>query len=287
MASQVSICESQLGTRCEHLRDFPMAALCMVLLSATMAATAGTVCEWLFKETYATSIHLQNAQLYVWGCLANTAVFLVTDRERLRSNTVWHGFDGKVVTILVTLALQGLCVAAVVKHMSNVAKVFASAVGLFVAAIMSAVMDSFDITLPFALATVVVVRSLGLGITGGTQRHFKNQSCFCRGSAFEPLDYLACQPMPTTPLDSSGRSAGLPTRQLAPPRRELPSASASSPLSPSLLCTRQRLTAWSRGGCRCARCTCTTSTQRRRARRRVAGARHWTEQTRRCRRWCW
>jgi hypothetical protein len=37
------------------------------------------------------------------------------------------------------------------------AQVFASAVGLFVAAIMSAVMDSFDITLPFALATVVVV----------------------------------------------------------------------------------------------------------------------------------
>jgi hypothetical protein len=63
MASQVSICESQLGTRCEHLRDFPMAALCMVLLSATMAATAGTVCEWLFKETYSTSIHLQNAQV--------------------------------------------------------------------------------------------------------------------------------------------------------------------------------------------------------------------------------
>jgi len=63
MASQVSICESQLGTRCEHLSDFPMAALCMVLLSATMAATAGTVCEYLFKETYATSIHLQNAQV--------------------------------------------------------------------------------------------------------------------------------------------------------------------------------------------------------------------------------
>jgi len=160
MASQVSICESQLGTRCEHLSDFPMAALCMVLLSATMAATAGTVCEYLFKETYATSIHLQNAQLYVWGCVANTAVFLVSDRERIRSNTVWHGFDAKVLAILVTLALQGLCVAAVVKHMSNVAKVFASAVGLFVAAIMSAVMDSFDITLPFALATVVVVCAL-------------------------------------------------------------------------------------------------------------------------------
>ena len=63
------------------------------------------------------------SQLYVWGCVANTAVFLVSDRERIRSNTVWHGFDAKVLAILVTLALQGLCVAAVVKHMSNVAKV--------------------------------------------------------------------------------------------------------------------------------------------------------------------
>eukprot|EP00959_Pyramimonas_sp_CCMP1952_P215358 4505970-Pyramimonas_sp.AAC.1 len=56
------------------------------------------------------------------------------------------------------MALQGLCVAAVVKHMSNVAKVYASACGLFVAAIMSAIMSDFDITLPFALAAVVVVR---------------------------------------------------------------------------------------------------------------------------------
>jgi hypothetical protein len=59
----------------------------------------------------------------VWGCLANAAVFLVQDRQRLRDNTVWHGFDARVLAILVTLALQGLCVAAVVKHMSNVAKV--------------------------------------------------------------------------------------------------------------------------------------------------------------------
>mmetsp|Transcript_22557 Transcript_22557/g.49416 ORF Transcript_22557/g.49416 Transcript_22557/m.49416 type:complete len:408 (-) Transcript_22557:318-1541(-) len=162
MASQVAICESRLGVKCEHLSDFPLAALCMVLLSALMAATAGTAVEYLFKEEYSTSIHLQNAQLYIWGIFSNLTVLMVQEQESIQRGTLWDGIDLKVIMILVTMALQGLCVAAVVKHMSNVAKVYASACGLFVAAIMSAIMSDFDVTLPFALAAVVVCCALYL-----------------------------------------------------------------------------------------------------------------------------
>mmetsp|Transcript_38025 Transcript_38025/g.72903 ORF Transcript_38025/g.72903 Transcript_38025/m.72903 type:complete len:378 (-) Transcript_38025:278-1411(-) len=162
MASQVSICESKIGVRCEHLRDFPLPALLMVLLSALMAATAGTACEFLFKANYSTSIHLQNAQLYMWGVVTNVAVLAVQEQRRMSQGTLWGGFDSEAFLILMTMATQGLCVAAVVKHMSNVAKVYASAVGLFVAAIMSALMSDFNISLPFTLAGVVVVCALFL-----------------------------------------------------------------------------------------------------------------------------
>mmetsp|Transcript_23226 Transcript_23226/g.38833 ORF Transcript_23226/g.38833 Transcript_23226/m.38833 type:complete len:452 (-) Transcript_23226:223-1578(-) len=162
MASQMAICESRLGVKCDHLSDFPITALFMVLLSALMAATAGTAVEYLFKEEYGTSLHLQNSQLYVWGIVSNAVVLVVQERKAMEVGTLWDGFDKQVIFILITMALQGLCVAAVVKHMSNVAKVYASACGLFVAALMSAIMSDFDFSLPFSLAAIVVCCALYL-----------------------------------------------------------------------------------------------------------------------------
>ncbi|KAK3275771.1 hypothetical protein CYMTET_16113, partial [Cymbomonas tetramitiformis] len=90
--------------------------------AALMAATAGIATEYLFKEEYSTSVHLQNIQLYSWGILTNGIALLLQEGERLATGTLFIGFDRKVGLILMTMAAQGLCVAGVVKHMSNVTK---------------------------------------------------------------------------------------------------------------------------------------------------------------------
>eukprot|EP00959_Pyramimonas_sp_CCMP1952_P023241 488817-Pyramimonas_sp.AAC.1 len=60
-------------------------------------AQAGTACEFLFKEQYSTSIHLQNTQLYIWGIFSNLFVLIVQERDAFANGTLWDGIDLKVM----------------------------------------------------------------------------------------------------------------------------------------------------------------------------------------------
>lgn len=134
-----------------------------MLLGATLAALAGISVEYMYKEEYHTSIHLQNTQLYAFGVVANGLVVLARDNEALVAGTAMRGFDElQAWLVVVTLALFGLVTALVVKHLSNIAKVFNSAMGIVVTAALSWVFLGTGMTLPFVLAATVVISSLFL-----------------------------------------------------------------------------------------------------------------------------
>eukprot|EP00898_Chlorokybus_atmophyticus_P000613 jgi/Chlat1/1552/Chrsp122S01813 len=162
MASQMAVCESQQHAPCTHLSDYPALGLLLVVVGSTLAAAAGIVSEYLFQKDYAAPIYLQNIQLYLWGCVFNLLVVAVREPARVWDLAIFRGFDSYAMVIVLTMALSGLCVSAVVKFMSNVAKVYASACGIFITALLSAALSSFDISLPFLLAAMVVVCALYL-----------------------------------------------------------------------------------------------------------------------------
>eukprot|EP00899_Mesostigma_viride_P020083 jgi/Mesvir1/28076/Mv04669-RA.1 len=163
MASQVSVCESQHTHSCSHLSDYPLLAVAIVVLVSMLSALAGISTEYLFQKSYSTSIFLQNAQLYTYGTVINLAGMAAHEPDRLlHPSTLFDGFDATVAGIVATLVMLGLFVSGVVKHMSNITKVYASACGIFITSILSTFVSDFDMTFPFILAASQVVCALYL-----------------------------------------------------------------------------------------------------------------------------
>ena len=68
----------------------------LVILAALMAAMAGIGSEYLYKEEFQCSIHLQNTQLYAFGVIANGVVVLARDMPALAAGQALQGFDSQV-----------------------------------------------------------------------------------------------------------------------------------------------------------------------------------------------
>ena len=106
------------------------------------------------------SIHLQNAQLYAFGVFGNFLLAMGRDWEQVRGGDALKGFglgagrgDHARGVRLVT--------SVVVKHLSNIAKVFNSAFGIVVTAALSWMFLGVKLV-AFALSAGVVVGSLYL-----------------------------------------------------------------------------------------------------------------------------
>lgn len=184
MSAEIALChasENQQQNRplestaknCDAFDAYPIAALSLVLLGATLAALAGISVEYTYKGDFGTSIHLQNAQLYAFGAAANFLVFLAGERTTSRrgerggdgveteTGGGWfRGFDLATWWVVLTLAAFGIVSSLIMKHLSNIAKVFNSAAGMVLVTTLSWAFLGTRVNLPFALAGGVVVASL-------------------------------------------------------------------------------------------------------------------------------
>jgi hypothetical protein len=166
--SSTSAAAAAAAKNCDAFDAYPIAALSLVLLGATLAALAGISVEYTYKGDFGTSIHLQNAQLYAFGAAANFLVFLAGERAsgRERGGVVtetggwFRGFDLATWWVVLTLAAFGIVSSLIMKHLSNIAKVFNSAAGMVLVTTLSWAFLGTRVNLPFALAGGVVVASL-------------------------------------------------------------------------------------------------------------------------------
>jgi len=164
MASQLAVCESRLQEPCSSISNYPVKGILMVMLCALFAASAGIASEFIYKRDRSVTIWLQNCLLYSYAIGINL-VLLAAKRLRGAAPAAgpWSGFGSATPWLVVlTMAGMGLCVSAVIKHMSNLAKVYTSALGIFVTALLSAVFEDFELSLPFLLAASEVVCALYL-----------------------------------------------------------------------------------------------------------------------------
>jgi drug/metabolite transporter (DMT)-like permease len=250
MAAEIALCHAKgdddpTHPSCDSFAAYPVVALSLVLFGATLAAAAGIAVEFVYKEHFATSIHLQNAQLYAFGALANGAVVLFSSSnggvdggrddkvlgedgesfaatEKSDANdSAFRGF-GLFSTWLVvlTLAAFGVVSSLIMKHLSNIAKVFNSAAGMVVVTVVSMVFLGTKVTLPFFLAAATIVASLvsfygenhGEGgsrgesanrVLGPGSGHVSNGAV----SAFTEDEPFVTAGTPGTPLSSRGSFA--------------------------------------------------------------------------------
>ena len=166
MAAEIALCHANGGddADCDSADAYPLFALALVLFGATLAALAGIAVEYTYKGDFQTSIHLQNAQLYAFGVVANG---LVAAYGYGGDGLSLRGFDAGTWWVVVTLAAFGIVSSLIMKHLSNIAKVFNSAAGMVVVTTASWAFLGTAVTLPFFLAASVVVWSLLLFYSGG------------------------------------------------------------------------------------------------------------------------
>ena len=70
------------------------------------------------------------------------------------------GFTASTWWVTITLAAFGIVSSLIMKHLSNIAKVFNSAAGMVVVTVLSVVFLGTQVTLPFFLAAGVILASL-------------------------------------------------------------------------------------------------------------------------------
>lgn len=239
MAAEIALCHAKgdgdpSHPSCDSFSAYPVVALSLVLLGAMLAALAGIAVEFVYKEHFATSIHLQNTQLYAFGALANGAIVMLSssgtasvvdgggegegdDGFLTGSRSSFRGF-GTPSTWFVTLTLAafGIVSSLIMKHLSNIAKVFNSAAGMVVVTIASMAFLGTKVTLPFFLAAAVIVASLvsfyGGGESGGSSRDADRAHVLGPGSGASVFtsraeDDVVRNATPGTPLSSRGSFA--------------------------------------------------------------------------------
>ena len=187
MSSEIALCHSKPGgsvESCEGANAYPIGALALVLLCSVLAAFAGIATEHTYKGEYHVSIHLQNAQLYAFGVFGNFLLAMARDWDRVADGDALKGFGFGAWAVVITLAAFGLVTSVVVKHLSNIAKVFNSAFGIVVTAALSWMFLGVRLSLPFALSAAIVVGSLYLfyGGDGGEGRGARGGSVLGPGS---------------------------------------------------------------------------------------------------------
>lgn len=157
VSSQLASC-----THCESWADYPLDAACLTLLGASVSALAGVLVEKLMKERASLSLVDQNIYLYSFGLLSNAVGLVLKDRGTLVQDLTFQRFNWQAAALVLLWAYLGLITSAILKHMNNVVKAFATNSSLLLTTLLSALLFGFPITLPFQLAMVQILISVYL-----------------------------------------------------------------------------------------------------------------------------
>ena len=137
----------------------------MVLIYCTLSGLAGVYNEWILKKHYSESLHVQNIYLYSYGTLLNlmpaVAIPLLTGQSLERLN-VFGGFSIYTWLIIVTQALNGLFMSVVIKHASNIVRLFVISFSLVVTAALSVLVFHLSLNLYFFVSFASMTCALWL-----------------------------------------------------------------------------------------------------------------------------
>ena len=123
----------------------------MIVLNAFASGAGGVVSEKLLKGSRQTqeSIHMQNAQLYLFGAVFGLVAIRYNNLSKSIDNgkedsygvlSMFDGFNPYAFAAVLSLAATGLLVSVILKYMDNFVKCFVAAVSMFLVALFDALM---------------------------------------------------------------------------------------------------------------------------------------------------
>ncbi|KAL5005521.1 hypothetical protein ScPMuIL_018977 [Solemya velum] len=118
-----------------------LTGLLMMLAYCTVSGLAGVYTEYILKNQYETSLHLQNILLYTFGITLNGGVWLTNHlrQETSERKNLFEGYSTYTWIIIATQACNGLIMSAVMKHSSNIMRLFIISTAMIVTTLLSMV----------------------------------------------------------------------------------------------------------------------------------------------------
>lgn len=139
--------------------------LLMIFLYCTLSGLAGVYNEWILKKQYTESLHIQNIYLYTYGFLLNSipavGIPLISSRS-FRQMNPFKGFSIYTWLVISTQALNGLFMSVVIKHTSNIVRLFVISFSLIVTTLLSVLVLHMTLNFYFFISCVAMMWALWL-----------------------------------------------------------------------------------------------------------------------------
>jgi drug/metabolite transporter (DMT)-like permease len=153
----------------------------LTLVTCISSSFGGVVNEALLKKDGAIhSLFLQNALLYAWGVLINGVALGVRSHESIAAIGFFGGYAPPVALLILTNAITGLSISAVLKHCDNLVRVFASGGSMIASMTIEALALQITPTPELVLAAVIVAGSAVVYAREGAPRPIKQPSVLLR-----------------------------------------------------------------------------------------------------------
>ena len=143
--------------------------LLLAVASSANSAFAGVYNEKLLKGRPESSVHWQNAQMYIWGVALNGAKFVLDARNmaQLSRGGLLGGFNGWACAAVLCNALMGISIGFVLKFANNIARVYAHGIAMLVTLLITWQLFGTPITMQVTISMVLVVSSTIQYTVGG------------------------------------------------------------------------------------------------------------------------
>lgn len=137
----------------------------MIFIYCTISGLAGVYNEWILKKYYSESLHIQNIYLYTYGSLLNfipgVLIPIYTSKSFYEFN-IFKGFSIYTWLIIITQSLNGLFMSVVIKHTSNIIRLFVISFSLIVTTILSVIVFNLILNIYFFMSFASLIFALYL-----------------------------------------------------------------------------------------------------------------------------
>ncbi|XP_069137247.1 probable UDP-sugar transporter protein SLC35A4 [Argopecten irradians] len=139
--------------------------LVMMFVYCTVSGLAGVVTEYILKKNIVMSIHYQNILLYIYGIFINFCSWLIQEYDQPELENQFYIFRGYSVftwIIVITQATNGLIMSVIMKHASNITRLFVVSCAMLVATTLSVTVFHTRISTFFILSLFLVIFAMFL-----------------------------------------------------------------------------------------------------------------------------
>ncbi|MBZ3889901.1 CMP-sialic acid transporter [Sciurus carolinensis] len=152
---------SNLDAAVYQVEQNPLLGFGAIAVAVLCSGFAGVYFEKVLKSSD-TSLWVRNIQMYLSGIVVTLVGAYLSDGAEMKEKGFFYGYTYYVWFVIFLASVGGLYTSVVVKYTDNIMKGFSAAAAIVLSTIASVMLFGLQITLTFALGTLLVCVSIYL-----------------------------------------------------------------------------------------------------------------------------